>query len=171
MLRGTIVCVNHVTRCAAAAAKITGLIVGAGKREKRIEKTRLLQTEKNGIGAEQCAKSAFAQFIVGAAGFFLAIGISDFTFLPATAFKNTQHVARLRGFPAVQRRQLGQNALQTSFFRRGRRCSLNCLRQSVRRVAFAEARILKWNGPVVVKRRAPEHGTMRHHAAFHFENF
>ena len=89
VLRGTIVCVNHVARRAAAASKIAGLVIGTGKREKRIEKTRFLQTEKNGIRTKQGAETTFAQFIVGTAGFFLAIGISDFTFLPAAAFENT----------------------------------------------------------------------------------
>src|SRR5580692_11647370 len=119
MLRLAVVCVNHVTGGAAAAAIVAGSVVGAGQREQRIEQARFLQAEKNGIGAQECAEAAFAELVVGAAGFFFAIGIADFTFFFATALEDAQYVAGLRDFPAFERREFRDDAFRARFFGRG----------------------------------------------------
>ena len=74
--RIAIVCVNDVAGGAAAGAIVAGMIVGAGQRHHRIDETRFLQAEKDGIGAEFRAETAVAQFGVWLAGIFFAIGIA-----------------------------------------------------------------------------------------------
>src|SRR6266704_3321503 len=93
--RIAIVGVNHMTRRAAAPAIIAGMIVRARKREDRIEQSSLLQAKKNGIRAKFRAKAAVAEFVVGLAGIFGAIGIADLSFLAAAAFENAQNISRL----------------------------------------------------------------------------
>src|SRR6185503_7662326 len=46
-----------------------------------------------------------------------------------------------------------------------------CLRLAVFAVALAEARVFQMETAVVVKRRAPEHRAMRHHAARYVARF
>ena len=117
MLRRAIIGVNHVASGAAAAAIVAGFVVGAGQRKQRIEQARFLQAEKNGIGAKQGAEAALAELVVGAAGFFFAIGIADFAFFLAAAFEYAQDVAGLRNFPALERSQFRDDAFRTRFLR------------------------------------------------------
>ena len=42
---------------------------------------------------------------------------------------------------------------------------------AVRAIALAELRRLKWNRPIVVERRSPQHGAVRHHAGLNFTDF
>src|SRR5580692_1896721 len=73
MFRRAIVCVHDVAGRAAAAAIVAWFVVGAGQREHRIEQTRFLKAEKNGIGAKESTETALAELVVGAAGLFFAI--------------------------------------------------------------------------------------------------
>src|SRR5713226_3156172 len=120
MLRRAVVGINHVARRAAATAIITRLVICSRQRKKRIEKARLLQTEKHGIGAEQSAEAALAQLVVRTPRFFLRIGIPDLSFFRAAALEDAQDVARLRKLPALEGSEFGQNALRASFLWRGR---------------------------------------------------
>jgi len=108
------------------------MIVGAGERHDRIDKTSFLQAEENGIRAELGAKTTVAELVVGLAGIFLAVGIAEFGFLAAAALENAEDVAGLGDFPAIERIELGENAFRAGFFRRGRRRSLDGLRQASR---------------------------------------
>src|SRR3954468_127757 len=55
--RGTIVRVNDVTRRATARPIIARMIVRSKKSEKRIVQSCFLETEKNWIGAIECAEA------------------------------------------------------------------------------------------------------------------
>ena len=91
----SIVCIHHVAGRAAAAAIVARFVVGAGQREHRIEQTRFLKAEKNGIGAKESTETALAELVVGAAGLFFAIRVSDFAFFFTAALKNAQDVSGL----------------------------------------------------------------------------
>ena len=113
MLRRTIVRVNHVAGGAAAAAIISGFIVRAGQRKQRIEQSRFLQAEKNGIRAQQSAEAALAELVVRAAGFFFAIG------LPISPFFSPPRSNTRRMFPGceISQRSSGVSSGTTPFVR------------------------------------------------------
>src|SRR5207253_2804707 len=103
MVRRAIVRVRHVASGAAAAAIVARLIVGAGKREQRIEQARLLQPEEHGIDAELGAEAAIAQLDLRPPRIIVAHRIAGLALLAAAALEDAQYVARLRDFPALQR--------------------------------------------------------------------
>src|SRR6266704_3348051 len=107
-----------MTSRAAAAAVIAGVIVGAGKREHRIDQARFLQAKEHGIGSKPRPEATVAEFVVRLAGVLLAMGIAELRFSVAAAFENPKHVAGLRDFPAIQRIEFGHDALGTRFFGR-----------------------------------------------------
>ncbi len=160
-----------MTSRAAAAAIISWIVVRSGKREQRVEQARFLQAEKHGIGPQQRAESAIAQLIVRAPGFLFAIGNADFTFLGAAAFKNAQDVSRLRYFPAFERREFRNDSFEPDFVRRRRWNCENRLRSACWGIAFTEMRVFQWVGAIVVERGSPQHGAVRHHAGFYFQDF
>src|ERR1700686_3464870 len=140
------------------------MIVRAGKRHDGVEKSRLLEAEKNGVGAKLGAEAAFAKLVVRLAGIFFAIGIADFRFFAAAAFENAQDVSGLGSFPSEQRIEFGNHAPGAGFFGRGPGRSLNRLRFAATIVALAEARVFYGIAAVVVERCAPEHSGVGHHA-------
>ena len=111
MHRRAIVGVDDMAGRAAAVAIIAGMIVGAGQRKDRIEQARLLQAEKDRIGAQLGAEAAIAQLDVGPPGIFFRIGIADLGALSPAALEDAQNIAGLRNFPAAQRIQVRQHAL------------------------------------------------------------
>src|SRR5713226_4344274 len=162
--RVAVVGIDDVTRRTPAAAIVAWMIVGARKRHDRIEQSRFLQPEENGIGTQSRSKAAVAEFIVRLAGIFFARGIADFGFLPSAAFKNAKHVARLRSLPAKERIKFGNHAFGAGFFRRGLWRRLDRLWPPIAIVAFPEARVFRRISAIVVQRRAPKHPRVRHHA-------
>ena len=139
VLRRAVVGVDHVAGAAAAGAVVAGLIVGAGKRQQRIEQARLLQSQKDRIGAQLGAEAALAQFDLRLARLFFEAWIPDFWLLPAASFEDAQDVAGLRNFPALQRIEIRQHSFLADLFRRGRRKGEQSLRFAVGAVAFAKA--------------------------------
>src|SRR4030095_15228788 len=83
----------------------------------------------------------------------------------------SKHVARLRNFPAVQWSQFRKNSLGTSLFASRWRDCLDRLRVALAVVAFAEARVLGGNSPIVVERRPPQKTRVGHHAGGNRANF
>ena len=155
---------RHVAGRAAAAAIVAGLIVGAGKRQQRIEQARLLQAEEHGIGAQLRAEAAIAQFASGRPGSSSRAGlpISPFRRPPRSNTRST-----LPGCETSQRWSGSRNG-STPFVRvssavGGGDVSSRCGVPS-RAVAFAEARVLLRDRAVVVERGAPQHRAVRHHA-------
>ena len=100
-----VVGVDHVARGAAGRTIIARVVVGAKKIERRIEKSRFLQTQIDRIGAVIRAKSARAQPFVGFASLFFFVRIADLETAFAAAFEYTQNVSGLRYFPTGQRIQ------------------------------------------------------------------
>src|SRR5579872_874638 len=171
MFGRAIVGVDYVASAASAGAVVSGLIIRSREREQRIQQPRFLQTQKGGIGAQQGSEAALTQFHVGLTWFLFEVWDSYLRLLFATTFENAQDVTGLRNFPALNRLKKGKHSLGASFFRRGRREGLQSLRRAIRRVALAEMRILERDGSIVIKRRAPQHGTVGHHTcayALHF---
>src|SRR5580692_5816541 len=144
-----------MTRSTSAGAIIAGLVVRSRHREERVEQARLLQAKEHGIGAKLRAESARAELVVRFACIISAHRLADFALRPAAAFEHTQHVARLRNFPALERSDLRQNAFLVYFFRSRRRNRSNGLRRAVARVAFAEARVFVGIRAVVVESGPP----------------
>ena len=101
MFGRTVVGVDHVAGAASAGAVVAGLIVGAGKREQRIEQASLLQSEKDRIGAQLGAEAALAQFDLRLARVFFEAGIPDFRL--AFACRARRRAARCRAakFPSA----------------------------------------------------------------------
>ena len=75
VFRRTVVGIDHVAGAAPAGAVVAGLIVGAGERQQRIEQARLLQSQKNRIGAQFGAEAALAQLDLRLARLFFEAGI------------------------------------------------------------------------------------------------
>src|SRR5579864_9662170 len=101
MFRGSIIGIYNVARRTSTGSIIARLVVRAWHRKQRIEQASLLQSEKYRIGAQECAKSASAEFVVG----FARVGgdarrFADFSFRAAAAFEHAQDIAGLRNFPA-----------------------------------------------------------------------
>src|SRR5436190_1864656 len=156
---------------AAAAAIVAGLIVRTGEREQRIEQARLLQPEEHGIHAELSPEAAIAQLDLGPPRIILAHRIAWLALFAAAALEHAQHVTRLRDFPPLERVEVWKDACARGFFCGGRRPGQQPLRRAVAAVTFPEARVLVRIRAVVVERRLPEHGAVRHHArsdALHF---
>ncbi len=171
VLRRSVVAVNHMASRTAARAIVAGLIVRARQREHRIHEARLLQAKKDWIGAQLRAEAAAAQLVVGTAGLLAALRIAGLGFRPAATLEHAQHVARLRNLPALEGRNLREDAFAARLFRRRRRHSAQRLRRAVARVTFAETRVLVRVGAVVVKRGAPQQAAGRHHARLHGAHF
>jgi hypothetical protein len=142
MLLGAVIGIDHMTGAAAAGAVVARLIVGARKREQRIQQAGLLQSEECGIGTQLRSKAARAQFDIGTARLFVEKRNSGLGFRSAAAFKHAQNVSRLRHLPALQRLKIRQHAFLFGLVRRGRRIGLQSLRSSVAAVALAEVRVL-----------------------------
>src|SRR3989475_2828314 len=90
-----VVGIDHVTRGAPTGAIVAGMIVGARKRQDRVEQASFLQSEKNGICTQSVPKPAVAQLVVRLARIFFAMGIRDLGFLVAAAFEHAKNVAGL----------------------------------------------------------------------------
>src|SRR5213078_1884130 len=67
-------------------------------------------------------------------------------------------------FPARQWIEKRQDAFESSLLRSWRRNLSETLRPAVSAVALTKVRVLNWKAAVVVKRRAPKHRAVRHHA-------
>jgi hypothetical protein len=78
-----------------------------------------LQAEKNGIGAEFGAETTIGELIVGLAGFFRAGWIAQLRFLVAATFEDTQDVAGLGDFPAIERIEFRDDPLRAGFLGSG----------------------------------------------------
>src|SRR5258708_38287070 len=164
MCRFTIIGINPVAGRATAGRIISRMTVRSGQRHHGIDEPRFLQPEKNRVGAQFGAKTTVAQFIVRLAGVLVARRIAQFGFFSSSAFEYSQHVSWLRSFPAIEWRELWQNAFCSRFFARWWRKSLNQLRLAVAVVALSKARIFPGNRSVVVKCRSPQESGVRHHA-------
>src|ERR1700675_2038618 len=171
VLCGTVVGINHVTGAAAAGTVVARLIVRAGKREQRIEQARLLQTQEHRIGPQLSPEPALAEFDLRLPRIFLRIGITDLGPPPASTLEHPQDVTRLRDLPALKRIEIRQYAFLLDFFRRRSWERHESLRLPIDAVTLAKMRSLERIRAVVVKRCAPQHGAMRHHAGLHFSHF
>src|SRR6267378_7762164 len=150
-----IIRVDHVTRGAPATAIVAGMIVRSWERNNRIEQSRFLQAKEYGIRAQFGSKTSFAELVIGLARFFFAIRIADLRFLSPPSFKDPQHIAGLRSFPAQEWIELGKDSFGASFFGRWLGRGLDRLRLPVTIVTFAEPRVLCGIAAVVIQRRAP----------------
>ncbi len=109
----------------------------------------------------------------GRAGLFLAG--SDFRSRLFSRRRARKPAARSRAAKISHRSsgvRFGHHALGPSLF--GRRRQAPCASSAATpsgRIAFAEPRILQGNGSVVVKRRAPQHAAVRHHAGADVSDF
>src|SRR4051812_4896519 len=146
-------------------AIVAGLVVCAREGKHRVEQTCLLQSEEDWIGAARGAESAVAELYVGASGVFIFFEKTDGIALRlATTFEYAKDIAGLRGFPPLQRLEVGKDALILSFFVGWRWPGLQTLWFAVAPVTLAEVRVLVRPGAIVVEGGSPEHGAMRHHA-------
>src|SRR5262249_34059541 len=139
------------------------MIIRAGKIERRIEQSCLLQSKKYGIGALCSAEATSAQSLVGLAGIFFFIGQANFEPSLAAALKNAQDISRLRNLPTRNRIKQAEKTFDSSLCFRAR--LQQCLRCARFAVTFSVARIFQRETAVVIERGAPEHRAVRHHAA------
>src|ERR1041385_2157360 len=147
------------------------MIIRAEKVQRRVIQARFLQPEINRIGSLRCSQSARTQTFIRLARVFIFIGQTSFKTSFSATLENAQSVAWLRYFPTRQRIKKRQNSFQASLFL-SRLWNLNqSLRRAVRAIALAEVRVFDREAAVVVERRAPEHRTVRHHAAARARSF
>ncbi|SRR5258708_37779870 len=167
----TVIRVNHVTRAAAAGAVVARLIVCSRQRHRGVEQSRLLQAQKNRVSAQQRPQTALAEFIVRLAGFVVAIRIPYLAFFLSAALKHAQNVSGLGNLPSLQRFECLQHTLRLRFFRCWWWRGAHPLWRAVSPVTLSKARVLFGDRAVVIKRRAPQETTVRHHAGAHGAHF
>src|ERR1035438_3623198 len=86
---------------------------------------------------------------------FRSVRIANFRSLASAALKNAQHITGLRDFPARQRFEVRKYSVGAGLFLGWRRKRADALRESFRRVAFAETRVLIDERAVVVESSLP----------------
>src|SRR5690242_3623789 len=104
-------------------------------------------------------------------GILVGNGISNLPLFSPATLEDSQYISGLGNLPTLQRIKVGQHALLLCLLRSWWRPSNQPLRLAIARVAFAEARILDRISAIVIKRSAPKHGTVSHHAGAHLVNF
>src|ERR1044072_1278380 len=92
------------------------MIVRAEKVQRRIHEARLLQSEKNRIGALRSAEAARAESLVRLARIFFFVRQAHFQPSLAAALKHAQHVSRLRDLPTRNRIEQTQKTFRASLF-------------------------------------------------------
>src|ERR1043166_3559336 len=92
------------------------MIVRAEKVQRRIEQTRLLQSEKDRIRALRSAKATRAESLVRLAGILFFIRQTDFEPSLSTTLKHTQDISGLRDFPTRYRIEQTQKSFHTPLF-------------------------------------------------------
>jgi hypothetical protein len=90
------------------------MIIRAEKVQRRIEQSRLLQSEINRIGPLRRAQSTGAQALIGLPGIFVFIRQPGFQTPLTTTLEYTQDVSRLRNLPARQRIEKREDSFQSS---------------------------------------------------------
>src|SRR5215469_8682275 len=100
---------------AAAAAKVARIVIGARKREQWIEQASLLQSEKDGIGAQLGSEAARAQLYIRMSGVFVRAGNADLALFTAAALEDAQHIAGLGDLPSTQRIECRQDSFVFGF--------------------------------------------------------
>src|SRR5229473_6387121 len=164
MTHVAIVRVDDMTRGASRRTIISGMIVRAEIVQRRIEQPRLLQTEINRVGALRSSQSARAQAFVRLARIFVFVRQADFQTSLAATLEHAQDISRLRNFPARHWIEKRQDSFQFFLFIGWLRNLNETLRRAGLAVAFTEVRVLERKAAVVVKRSAPKHRAVRHHA-------
>ena len=164
MPRVPIIRVNDMTRRAAGRTIIARVIVCARIVKCRIEQTRLLQTQIHRVGTLRGPESARTQTLVRLAWIFIFVRQTNFQASFAAALEHPQNIARLRYFPTRQRIQERQNPLQSFLLISWLRNLNQPLRRAGLAIAFTEVGVLDRETAVVVKRGAPKHRAMGHHA-------
>src|SRR5713101_1832936 len=155
MTHVAIVRVDDMTRGASRRTIISGMIVRAQIVQRRIEQPRLLQTEINRVGALRSSQSARAQAFVRLAYFQTSL---------AATLEHAQDISRLRNFPARHWIEKRQDSFQFFLFIGWLRNLNETLRRAGLAVVFTKVRVLDRKAAVVVKRGAPKHRAVRHHA-------
>src|SRR5439155_2982854 len=107
---------------------------------------------------------ALGQAALRFTGRFKRIRAAELKLFLAAALEDAQNVARLAQRKARQRIEERQDALLPRHFRRQRNRAFQTQRYAVQSVSLAETIILMRVTAVVVKRRAPEHRAVAHHA-------
>src|SRR6202041_383970 len=108
--------------------------------------------------------AALAEFHIRLSRLFVEAGNADLRFLFAASLKHAQHIAWLRYLPSLDRLDIRKHAFGARLLRSRPRKRFQSLRLSFRAIAFAKERVLQRNCTIVIKRRAPQHRAMRHHA-------
>ena len=93
------------------------------------------------------------------------MGISDLQVKSTSTLKNAENIARLRDLKPRQRIQRGEHAFFLHLVGTGRRPGLQPQRSAVHAIRLPELRPLERDRTVVVKRGAPKHRSVTHHAA------
>src|SRR5262249_50161660 len=91
-------------------------------------------------------------------------GIADLAFFATATLEDAQHIARFSDLPSTQRIKCRQHSFVFGFLWGWWRPGEQALRLAVFGIALAKTRVLQRIGSVVIKRRTPQHGAVRHHA-------
>ncbi len=128
---------------------------------------RFLNPEENRVGAIERAETALGEAAQWFARRFGHGGDAELQGLLAAFLEDAQRVARLAEIETRQRLEEREDAVHSRIFRRHRRVVIQPQRRARRAVSLAEDVILLVEPAVVIKRRAPEHRAMVHHAVLH----
>src|ERR1041385_4868679 len=128
-----------MARCAAAGTIIAGMIVRTHEIEERSMQAHFLQIEINGIGAIECAKSAFRKTARRMPGRLEGIWISEFILFFAAAFEDAQNISRLAEREAGQGIDEGKNPILLCHLGRDRNWAFETQRDAIDAIGLAEA--------------------------------
>ena len=124
---------------------------------------RLLQTEKNRVGAIQSAEAALGEPAKWTTGRFGVEGNSQLKRFLTAFFEDPKDVAWLAQCKTRERFEKFQHSARASFL--GCWCvGIAQLSGAARAVCLTEVRIFFGVTAVIIERRAPEHGAVIHHA-------
>ena len=165
--RGTVVRVDYMARGTSGRAIIAGVIVRTHKPEQRIVQPRFLKVEHNRVDPVKGAQTALGQATGGPPGRLESVGVTDLPLFLTTFLKDAQEVGGLPDGEARERIQKRQQPIAPRHFGRDREGAFKPQRDTVLAVSLTVAVIFKLRGPVVIKRRTPEHRPVIHHAVTH----
>ena len=128
---------------------------------------RFLKIEQDGIDPVQSAQTALGPAASGTTRRLEGVGVANLAlFLPAL-FKDAQNVGGLPDGEARERIEKRQQPIAPCHLGRDRERAFEPQRDTVLAVSLTVAVIFKLRGPVVIKRRTPEHRPVIHHAVTH----
>ena len=166
----TIVRIDHMAGRATAGAIVARVIVRAEKSEERIMQPRFLQAEENRVGPVQRAETALGQAPERFAGRLFRRRQAQLQLLFTALLKDAQGISGIAQIETRERIEKRQDAVQHRVGWCDGCVVCDAELHAIGAVGLAEAIVLQIESAVIIKRRAPKHRAMGHHAVLDVAN-